>query len=176
MTHELEIEVTYLAAALPQGLADCKHMDIEDIYLPAAAAIPKVRLRRKGDTYEITKKSMADPNDKGQQHEQNIALTSEEYKALAKGDGRRVAKTRYFMQYHGLTAEIDVFQGPLAGLVVVEFEFPDLAAKQTFAMPDFCLADVTQEDFIAGGVLAGKSYADITVNLERFGYKPLEAL
>jgi CYTH domain-containing protein len=174
MVHELEIEVTYLAAALPEGLANCKHADIEDIYLPATAAIPKVRLRRKQDAYEFTKKSMSDPNDKGQQHEQNISLTAEEYAALAKGDGRKVTKTRYLLPYHNLVAEIDVFQGPLAGLVLVEFEFPDLAAKQAFVMPDFGLADVTQEDFIAGGALAGRSYADIADNLKFFGYKPLQ--
>ena len=40
--------------------------------------------------------------------------------------------------------------------------------KNKFGMPDFCLADVTQEDFIAGGYLAGKGYVDIEKELERF--------
>jgi len=31
-------------------------------------------------------------------------------------------------------------------------------------IPDFCLVDVTQENFIAGKNLAGKKLGDITVN------------
>lgn len=38
-------------------------------------------------------------------------------------------------------------------------------------MPDFCLADVTQEKFTAGGILAGKKYSDIEAELEKYGYK-----
>lgn len=37
-------------------------------------------------------------------------------------------------------------------------------------MPDFCLADITQEDFIAGGMICGKTYADIESEVQRFGY------
>ena len=40
-------------------------------------------------------------------------------------------------------------------------------------MPDFCLADVTQEVFIAGGMLCGKCYKDIEDDLARIGYKKL---
>lgn len=43
-------------------------------------------------------------------------------------------------------------------------------------MPDFCLAEVTEEDFVAGGVICGKSYADIESELARFGYEKLAAL
>ena len=37
-------------------------------------------------------------------------------------------------------------------------------------MPDFCLADVTQEEFVAGGALCGKKYPDIEQKLAAFGY------
>ena len=40
-------------------------------------------------------------------------------------------------------------------------------------MPDFCLADVTQEVFIAGGMLCGKKYESIRVPLEHLGYKKI---
>lgn len=40
-------------------------------------------------------------------------------------------------------------------------------------MPDFCLAEVTEEDFIAGGVICGKTYADVAPELARFGYEKL---
>lgn len=40
-------------------------------------------------------------------------------------------------------------------------------------MPDFCLVDVTQEEFAAGGMLSGKKYQDIQNKLDQFGYKKL---
>jgi len=33
---------------------------------------------------------------------------------------------------------------------------------------------VTQEEFIAGGLLAGKTYNDIAPELERFNYQPIK--
>lgn len=53
------------------------------------------------------------------------------------------------MQIDGSKAELDVFTGKLAGLVLIDFEFDSLDAKASFTPPDFILADVTQEDFIA---------------------------
>ena len=48
-----------------------------------------------------------------------------------------------------------------------------IAEKDSFVMPEFCLVDVTQEKFGAGGMLAGKSYEDIEQHLKRFGYVKL---
>lgn len=70
-------------------------------------------------------------------------------------------------------AEVDVFGEQLAGLVLIEFEFADEAAKDAFRPPACALADVTQEDFIAGGRLAGKTYLYIAPDLARFGYQKL---
>jgi CYTH domain-containing protein len=173
MAIESEIEVTYLASAIPAGLENCEHKHLSDTYFPADTIHARLRIRQKGDTFELTKKTQVDPNDTGNQQEENIALTPEEYHALAAGNGRSVSKTRYFMPYNGSTAEVDIFEGPLAGLVVVEFEFDSVREKAVFTMPGFCLADVTQEEFIAGGVLAGKSYADLAPELDRFHYQPL---
>ena len=66
-----------------------------------------------------------------------------------------------------------MFQDGLEGLVLIEFEFRTEDAMRSFVMPEFCLADVTDEKFIAGGSLAGKTYQDIEENLNTFGYKKL---
>ena len=42
-------------------------------------------------------------------------------------------------------------------------------------MPNFCLAEVTHEEFLAGGMLCGKSYADIRESLKRLGYTKIGA-
>jgi CYTH domain-containing protein len=84
-----------------------------------------------------------------------------------------VQKNRYKVTISGRPAEVDVFTGELNGLVVIDFEFDSPEEKAKFQPPTCCLADVTQEDFIAGGLLAGKSYQDIATDLERYNYKPL---
>ena len=71
-------------------------------------------------------------------------------------------------------SKMEQLTGDLAGLVVIDFEFTTEAEKASFSMPDFCLADITQEKFIAGGVLAGKSYTDIESDLQRFSYQKLQ--
>ena len=46
--------------------------------------------------------------------------------------------------------------------------------KEKFIMPDFCLAEITQEKFCAAGWLAGKKYSDIEQFLGTYGYKKID--
>lgn len=169
----LELELSYLAASIPPSLKECRHTDFVDVYFPASAAHARVRIRQKGNHFEFTKKTQVAPNDAGAQSEENVELTADEFAALSEGTGRKLIKTRYYLPYKEQIAEVDVFLGSLKGLVLVDFEFDDSEEKDAFAIPDFCLADVTQDEFIAGGVLAGKSYQDIEPMLQRYGYKAL---
>jgi CYTH domain-containing protein len=171
---ETELELTYLAREIPEGLANFPSKLIVDVYYPAERDHAVLRIRQRGDSYVITKKLMANGNDSSHQLEHTIELDEEEYKGLTAAPGKRVAKRRYEYKYQGRTAEVDVFEGDLAGLVEVDFEFDDRDDQLAFQMPDFCLADVTQEAFAAGGKLAGKSYADIQPYLEKYDYKPLK--
>ena len=171
---QTELELTYLAREIPEGLADCPSKLIVDVYYPPERDHSSLRIRQRGDHYEITKKVMANGTDSSHQLEHTIELDEEEFKGLAAAPGKRVAKRRYLYEYQGRTAEVDVFQGELAGLVEVDFEFDDRDDQLAFQMPDFCLADVTQEAFAAGGKLAGKTYQQIVPHLEKYGYKPLK--
>ncbi len=171
---QTELEQTYLARIIPNGLASCPSKLIVDVYYPADRDHASLRIRQRGDHYEITKKVMAHGTDSSHMLEHTIELDEEEYKGLTQNPGKHVAKRRYLYQFEGHTAEVDVFEGDLAGLVEVDFEFTDRDEQLAFQMPDFCLADVTQEAFAAGGKLAGKRYADIQSDLEKYGYKPLK--
>lgn len=169
-----ELELTYLAKYLPDDLADFPSTIVADIYLPAASPHPTLRLRRRGDGFEMTKKTPIAEGDRSCQIEQTIALTPLEYDALSTVAGKKVEKRRYRYGYDGVTYEIDVFDGELAGLVLIDVEFSSREAKDRFTPPPFCLADVTQEDAIAGGMLCGKRYEDIAPFLTAYGYRPLE--
>jgi len=172
---ELELEKTFLAKFLPPGLEKSRKDDLLDVYVPATAHHPVLRIRKKGGKLEITKKQPAKDGDASEQHEHTIPLTEAEFDALSKIDGKRLHKHRYYYEWNGRTAEVDVFQDDLAGLVLVDFEFSSPEEKAAFEAPDFCLADVTQETFLAGGMLCGKKYTDIENDLKKFGYTKIKA-
>lgn len=173
MSSIIEYEKTYLAKYLPTDLQNAPHKDMVDIYLPASADHPKLRIRKNGEKLEITKKHPVTDGDASTQHEFTIPLEHKEYQALQKLPGKRIHKIRYQYPYKDKIAEFDVFQDELKGLVLVDIETSSEEEKANITTPDFCLAEVTNEGFIAGGLLCGKTYDDIKENLKRFDYQKL---
>jgi CYTH domain-containing protein len=164
-----------LMSFVPESIKDCKFKEMIDIYIPKMISHAPIRIRKNGDKYEITKKQPLKEGDSSQLIEQTINLLKEEFDALEKEIvGRRVYKKRYLYDYKGNVAEIDVFQNSLKGLVLIDFEFENENKKNSFEMPEFCLVDVTQEEFIAGGILCGKNYSELEKKLTSFGYKKID--
>lgn len=170
-----EFELTYLARELPKGLSASPRKEMLDIYIPSTAKHPTLRVRKQGERLEITKKEPVKGNDSSHMLETTIPLRPDEFEELASIKGKRVEKTRFYYSENGIGYEIDVFRSGLSGLVVVDVEFKSNEEKSRFKMPSWCLAEVTQEKFIAGGMLCGKTYEDITADLARYGYRKLEA-
>jgi len=173
VSKEIEMERTYLAREIPQGIKSTKPKEIIDIMFPIDAVHPQLRLRKHGDKYMLTKKYPVDQSNVCIQVEETITLSKPEYEEFAKLPGKRIAKDRYNIIINGASAEVDIFKEALKGLVLIEFEFESETDLNSFIPPKCTLADVTQEEFIAGGMLAGKSYADISAKLLAFGYRPL---
>jgi CYTH domain-containing protein len=70
-------------------------------------------------------------------------------------EGRRITKTRHRVDVGGgLTAEVDVYDGALDGLLTAEVEFPDEAAAHAFAAPAWMGEDVTGDKGYANQRLA----------------------
>ena len=171
--HMIELERTFLAKRLPAGLKACKHKDMIDLYIPKESEHPVLRITKNGEHYEMTKKKPVRGDDASKQEEQTIILTKDEIDVLMNLPGKKTEKTRHYYPYKGKTLEIDVFQGALKGLVLVDAEFSPDEEKNAFAMPDFCLADVTHEKILAGGMVCGKSYEDLKNRLEQYPYQKL---
>jgi CYTH domain-containing protein len=169
---EIEYELTYLAKYLPDQISNIQPVKVVDYYLPEANTVhPHLRVRAKGNSkFEITKKQPLNGTDSSEQSEHTIVINEQEYKDIIANRKRSVIKDRYSTNYEGFALDVDVFQGSLKGLVLIDFEFKTKKQKEAFRAPDFCLADVTQEAFIAGGLLAGKSYADIEKELSKYNY------
>lgn len=170
---ELELERTYLAAALPADIAQCRNELIQDVYVPETVDHALLRLRKRGNRHVITKKIPIDSKDSTRQREHTIPLSKDEYDALALCSKKRATKRRYYCSLAGHNAEVDVYQDELAGLVIIDFEFSNEADMDAFVPPPICLADVSQEAFAAGGKLAGRRYKDIEPLLQQYAYKPL---
>jgi len=167
----IELERTYLAKSIPENLKNCKFKEIIDVYIPKSSEHPKLRLRKNGDKYELTKKEPVNGDDASHQEEQTILLSQKEFDYLNENlEGKRINKIRFYYDYNWNVAEFDIFQDELKGLVIIDFEFESMEEKEKFEMPDFCLVDITQELFIAGGMICGKKYEDIENDLNKFNY------
>ena len=175
---ELEREFTYLVEELPEDLSEFPSVIVEDNYVPMGAEHPTLRIRRKGEKYEVTKKCPVDSEDGGQsgdssRHvEHTTPLTRAEYEVLNSCEGKRLIKRRVFYEADGVKSDIDVFLGEMMGLVTADFEFSDDEEMKRFVKPGFVGADVSQELMIAGGMLCGKCFSDVGEGLgEKYGYR-----
>lgn len=168
---EIELERTFLLKYKPENFDRCKSVEIRDVYFPLSSEHPVLRLRKKGDKLELTKKFPIDGKDSSEQAEHTIILSKAEFDNFSKLGGKNLRKIRNYYPMGSLTAEIDVYQDKLEGLCVVDFEFKTKEEKDNFVMPDFCLCDVSQDVIFAAGLLAGKEYSDIESYLNKLNYK-----
>lgn len=135
----MEIERKYLIRRLPENLSQYQCKRIAQGYI---CTNPVVRIRKSDDEYYLTYKG------KGlmAREEYNLPLTQEGYEhMLPKIDGRLIEKSRYLIPLDGkLTAELDIFEGDLAPLIIVEVEFDSLDAANSFIPPEWFGEDVTE--------------------------------
>ena len=72
MQTEIELEKTYLLKYLPEDIKDKQSIEIFDIYIPKSADHSILRIRRRGEVCEITKKQPIHGNDSSEQEENTI--------------------------------------------------------------------------------------------------------
>ena len=70
-----------------------------------------------------------------------------------------VEKRRYLVPFHGLTWEVDVFEGRHAGLVIAEVELD--AADQAVTLPDWVGIEVSADDRYNNASLSRSQTPDI---------------
>lgn len=90
--------------------------------------------------------------------EVEVVIDADEAEALwPHTAGRRIEKTRYRVPLDGdagLVAEVDLFEGALAGLCVVEVEFDSVETANAFVPPAWFGRDVTSEPGWSNAALA----------------------
>ena len=169
---EIELERTFLLKYKPQDLEKFPSCEIFDVYVPKEEFHPVLRIRsRDRKKFEITKKFPIDGNNSSEQEEYTIILSEAEFNAFSKLESKKVRKIRYYYSLlDGQKAEVDIFLDELEGLCMVDFEFKTKEEKEKFVAPDFCLAEVTQDKWLAGGMLAGGNYLEAQKFLDKYKY------
>lgn len=145
-----EIERKFLLSAVPAWLGECDSERIEQGYLALEPDL-EVRVRAAGEARRLTVKRGGGRS----REEVEIEIDPEQFDALwPLTEGRRVHKRRYRRPVDEGLFEIDVYEGGLEGMVVVEIEFESTDAADRFEAPQWVGEEVTGDPRYANRALA----------------------
>lgn len=153
---QTEFERKFLVRSLPEDLDAGSYVRIVDRYLQDT----RLRLRRmeKSDgrllQYKLGQKFPQGDGVEQTRSMTNIYLDAGEYALLRQLGGLRLEKHRARYAWSGHNFSVDIFQGPLSGLVLAEIEKLNLADLIAVPVPDFAVREVTGEPSMEGGTLA----------------------
>jgi CYTH domain-containing protein len=139
----MEIERKFLVRERPAGLERSPSTQIEQGYIVIADDGTEVRVRRRDGAAVLTVKSGRGRS----RFEEEIAIDGQRFARLwPLTEGRRLEKTRHLIPTGaGLTIELDVYSGGLAGLMVAEVEFDSEEAADAFEAPEWFGSEVTDD-------------------------------
>jgi CYTH domain-containing protein len=168
----VERERRYLLAGLPPGLEpNAPHAQITDNYVTGT----RLRLRKhrwvptNEWTLKLTQKHTPAPPDFSRTLITSIYLNEYEYEVLSVFEGNELRKNRYPYEHEGRLYSVDVFLGPLRGLVTAETDFEADAEMDAFPLPPFAHADVTRDETFTGARLVALTAEELRAELARRG-------
>lgn len=139
-----EIERKFWVRSLPSAYLQYSPVPIEQGYIAIEEDGHAVRLRRKGEAFFLTVKSIGGMV----REEYEIPISEAQFEVLWKStEGRRIAKARYVIPHQNLQIEVDVFKGKLKGLVIAEIEFESIEAANAFRKLEWMEVEVTGNPF-----------------------------
>jgi adenylate cyclase len=144
----VEIERKFRIHEVPVPLVDGTRL--RQAYLAVDGAV-EVRVRDRGGTRVLGVKG-GRGLERSEVEVEIDGATFDELWALA--SARRIDKTRYRLPTGGHTAEVDVYAGPLEGLVVAEVEFPGRAEADAFTPPAWFGDELTGDPRWSNAALA----------------------
>jgi adenylate cyclase len=146
-----EIERKFMVPELPGWLKDRRSERIQQGYVAIDPDGTEVRVRRIGSETLLTVKRGSGE----ERFEEEMGLGEEHFAALwPLTEGRRVSKTRYYVEQDDLTFEVDVFDDGLEGLITAEVEFESTERAHAFDPPDWVDEEVTDDERYSNQSLA----------------------
>lgn len=154
----IERERRFLLERFPCNANVIRVRRILDRYIAGAT----LRLRRFSEQdgsvlYKLTQKIPERSGGAQQGWITSMYLSANEYALLAQLPAAVLSKTRHSVPPFG----IDVFEGPLHGLVLAEAEFASAEAADALTLPEFVLREVSGDERFTGGRLAVASGQDL---------------
>jgi CYTH domain-containing protein len=165
----VERERRYLLSELPPGLKlSDRHTQITDNYVTGTRLrLRKVRSPETNEwTLKLTQKQAPSPPDFSRTLITNIYLSPYEYEVLSVFEGNELRKNRYPYEHEGRLYSVDVFLGPLRGLLLAETDFAADDEMDTFPAPPFALLDVSRDELFTGARLVELTAEEIRRELE----------
>jgi adenylate cyclase len=156
-----EHERKWLVNSLPEDLGEGDF--IQQIHV-VVTEDRDVRLRARKTSGGATTRTLTIKKGTGESREEyDTEITLQQYWNFEGGaEGAVIEKRRHEIQIGSHTAEIDVYQGDLEGLAVVEVEDPD-----GFEAPDWFGAEVTEDERFKNKWLATKGIPTTPVEKRR---------
>lgn len=141
----LEIEKKFLVKQLP-NLKGTEKVKIIQAYLNTNSE-PTLRIRQRNDKYFLTYKFRKQSDKANMCIEHELPITSEAFNNLiTKSEGIIINKNRYLIKLENeLTAELDIFENELKGLIIVEVEFKTEEEAAKFTPPSWFGKEVTKD-------------------------------
>lgn len=167
----VERERKFLVDHVPAGLARFPHKQIQQGYLAIGPVGPEeVRIRRAAGRTVLTVKRGAGET----RQEVEVPLpTAAARKLWPLTKGRRLSKTRYELPGRGGLIQVDVYGGPLRGLVIAEVERHSVRALRQFRPPAWFGREVTGRKAFSNSNLARESPPrSAAARGERYGLRP----
>ena len=152
-----EYERRFLATHLPPGIDESEGWLITDRYIENT----RLRLRRQeplggGTTvYKLGQKEAPAPPDFSRTTITNIYLSPDEYDVFAALPARVLQKRRLRFHEDGRALSVDVFEAPLAGLILAEVTFETLDdMRREPQLPRWVSREVSDDARFTGAALA----------------------
>ncbi|MGH2760884.1 MAG: hypothetical protein ACRDKJ_15145 [Actinomycetota bacterium] len=105
--------------------------------------------------FKLAQKVRYDPSDPTRVALTNLYISELEYELLAVHPADVLTKVHYSLLVDDRYVIVNVFEGALTGLVLLEADFGSEDEMARFSPPDFVVREVSDDDRFAGGRLAG---------------------
>ena len=166
----LDRERRFLLRGLPPGVQlTQEHAQITDNYITGT----RLRLRKsrwvpKNEwTLKLTQKYAPAPPDFSRTLITTIYLNKAEYETLSVFEANELRKNRYYFEHEGRKYSVDVFLGPLRGLILAETNFDTDEEMDAFPLPAFATLDVSRKEMFTGARLVELTADEIRAELSR---------
>jgi CYTH domain-containing protein len=162
----VERERRFLVHQFPHGANVVQIRRIMDSYIEGTT----LRLREQREDgsdalFKLTQKIPARASGAQQGFITTMYLTQDEFCLLARIPSKKLDKTRYSIPPFG----IDVFEGPLQGLILAEAELDSAEVADALPIPPFAAGEVTTDERFTGGRLVKSSREDLKTWLLEYG-------